>query len=824
MTGLLQDLRYAARSLSKVPGFTLVAVLTLALGIGANTAIFSVIQALLLRPLPVPHAADLRQVLLLTPDQRPANAFSYPLVQALADRRDIFAGVFGFAATTFAVGEADAVEQVDGAWVTGEYYETLGLEPVVGRLLTPEDDRPAAVAVAVITEGYWQRRFGANPNAIGETIVVFGAPVTVVGVTPHSFTGTTVGRIANVTMPLGAAPTIRPELTKMLVVGANTLSVMARPRAGLSETQVEGRLAVAWRQIVQTAMPGAGPSRDRFMSARLDLVPGGTGWSSLRQRFGPPLLILMCIVCFVLLIACANVANLLLVRITGRRQEIATRLALGASRGRIVRQLLTESVLLAAGGAVLGLVFAWYGSQSLVSVLASGAAATFGPSPGPALDAGAVVLDVAPDAAVLLFTMVLAVTTVVLFGTVPAVGGANTVVRLGAKVTARTRAAGVLVTVQLALSLLLLICSGLFVRTLENLRAFDRGFDPQDILLVEIDARSSGFSGPPLTAFYEDLRQLSERLAGVRAASYSGRTPLAMGETSYGFRINGRATDEESLHHTIGPRYFETMRARLSGGREFTTADSATSPRVAVVNEAFARRYLAGQNPLGQRLSIEGHDQPPIEIVGVVQDVLFSGTVRSRLAPPSVYVPYAQSSPSRATFEVSVTGSLPSVAASLRRELSVRLPNARIDVRSMEEQLDRALLQERLIAGFGSMFGGLALVLATVGLYGVLAYNVTRRTTEMGVRTALGANRLDIHRLVMRDAMRTLAAGVAVGLPLALLTSSLFSRMLFDVNATDPLTTATALVVLILSGAMAAYVPARRAARVNPLVALRYER
>jgi predicted permease len=296
-----------------------------------------------------------------------------------------------------------------------------------------------------------------------------------------------------------------------------------------------------------------------------------------------------------------------------------------------------------------------------------------------------------------------------------------------------------------------------------------------------------------------------------------------MGETSYGFRINGRATDEESLYHTVGPRYFETMRAVLSVGREFTAADSAAALRVAVVNEAFTRRHLPGQNPIGQRLSIEGHDQPPLEIVGVVQDVLFSGTVRSRLAPPSVYVPYAQSPPSRATFEVSVSGSLPTVAASLRRELSLRLPNARIDVRSMEEQLDRALLQERLIAGFGSMFGGLALVLATVGLYGVLAYNVARRTTEIGVRTALGANRSDILRLIMRDAIRTLGWGVAVGLPLALLTSSMFSRMLFDVNATDPLTTSTAVVVLILSGLMAAYVPARRAARVNPLVALRYE-
>jgi predicted permease len=823
MTTLLQDLRYAARSLIRARGFTLVAVLTLALGIGANTAIFSVIQALLLRPLPVPHSADLRQLVLLTQDQTPANAFSYPLVQALAGRRDIFDGVFGFAATTLAIGEADAVENVDGAWVTGEYYETLGIAPIAGRLLTPQDDRPGAPAVAVITEGYWQRRFAANPNAIGQKMIVFGAPVTVVGVTRRGFTGATVGRIADVTISLGAAATIRPELARMLVIGSNTLSVMARQRAELSEAQVEGRLAVAWPQIVEAAMPGGGPSRNRFVSGRVDVVPGGTGWSSLRQRFGPPLLILMCIVGFVLLIACANVANLLLVRTSGRQQEIATRLALGASRGRIARQLLTESVLLAAGGAAVGLMFAWYGSQRLLSVLASGAAGTFGPSPGPSLDTGRVVLDVAPDATVLLFTMVLAVTTVVLFGTVPAFGGANTVVRVGAKVTARTRAAGALVKVQLALSLILLICSGLFVRTLENLRAFDRGFDPHGVVLVEVDARPTGYSGPPLAALYEELRQQSERMPGVLAASFSGRTPLAMGETSYGFRVNGSATGEESLYHTVGPRYFETMGARLSVGREFSTADSATAPRVAVVNEVFARRHMSGQNPLGQRLSIEGHDEPVMEIVGVVKDVLFSGTVRSRLAAPSVYVPYAQHSPSRATFEVTVTGSVPVAAASLRREFSVRLPNARIDVRSMEEQLDRALLQERLIAGFGSLFGGLALVLATIGLYGLLAYNVAQRTSEIGVRAALGASPSDILQLVMRDAMRTLGAGVAIGLPLALMTSSRFSRMLFDVNPTDVWTMMTAVAVLIVSGVTAAYVPGRRAARVSPLVALRYE-
>ncbi len=544
-----QDVRYAVRSLRKSPGFTAVAVLTLSLGIGANTAIFSVIQALLLRPLPVPHADELVQLFLVRPEQRPANAFSYPFVKALADRRDIFDGVFGFVATTMTVDGSGSVEQVDAAWVTGEYYDTLDLLPAAGRLLKPADDRPGAAPVVVITDGYWKRRFGRNPGVIGQTILISGATVTIVGVTGPGFTGTTVGQVADLTLPLGAGPQIRPELARMLVAGANTLSVMARPRAGLSKAEVRARLGVAWRQVVEDAMPNAGQTRDGFLAARLDVVPGGTGWSGLRQLFGAPLLVLMALVGFVLLIACANVAILLLARTTARQREIATRLALGASRVRVTRQLLTESVLLSLTGAALGLVLAWSGSQSLLTILATGAAGGLGPSPGPGAGTGAIVLDIAPDATVLMFTMVLAIATVMLFGTAPALGATRRPPGIGhgvgTSVTPRGRAGAVLVTAQLALTLLLLICSGLFVRTLQNLRDFDRGFNPEGVLLVDVDARASGYSGAPLAALYRDLHELSERMPGVRAASYSVRAPLVKGETSLDFLVNGvRAEDE----------------------------------------------------------------------------------------------------------------------------------------------------------------------------------------------------------------------------------------------------------------------------------------
>jgi predicted permease len=824
---LWQDARYALRSLRKSPGFAAVAVITLSLGIGANTAIFSVIHALLLRPLPVPDAEQLVQLSIVRPNQPPAHAFSYPFVQALAARRDIFGGVFGFAATTVAVGAPGALEQVDGAWVTAEYFDTLRLVPMMGRLLGPTDDRPGAAPVVVLTDGYWRRRFGANPNVVGQTVLVYGAPAVIVGVTRAGFTGTTVGRVADITLPMGAAPQIRPELARMLVTGANSLSVMARPRPGLSISEVKARIGLAWAQVVETAMPNAEPSRERMMAARIDAVSGATGWSALRQMFGQPLLILMGLVGFVLLIACVNLANLLLVRTAGRRREIATRLALGASRGRVTRQLLTESVLLSLCGGALGLMVAWLGSRSLLAFLSSGAAGGFGPSPGPGVGAGAIVLDVAPDGSVLLFTLVLAIGTVMLFGTVPALRATRVALGIQSVVTATTtprrRGRGVLVTAQLALALMLLVCSGLFVRTLQNLRGFDRGFDPRGVLLVDVDGRSAGYGETALDTLYGELHERIEAVPGVRMASYSGRTPLGIGETSYDFLVNGQPTVDESLYHTIGPRYFETMGTRLVDGREFTPGDTAAAPRVAVVNETFVRRYLGGRNPLGQRVSIAGADGPPMDIVGVVRDALFSGSVRYVAAPSSVFVPYAQGRPSKATFEIAVAGALPQVAASVERELLPRFPNTRIEVRTLSEQLDRALLQERLVAGVSGGFGVLALVLAVIGLYGLLSYNVIQRTAEIGLRTALGATASDILRLVLGAALRALAAGVALGLPLAWVASSMVGGMLFGLTPTDPSTAALAIAVLVLAGGLAAYLPARRAMRVDPLIALRCE-
>ena len=818
------DLRHGLRSLCRTPGFTLVAMLTLALGIGANTAIFSVIQALLLRPLPVPHADRLQQLFIVRPGQRPANAFSYPFVRALADRRDIADGLFGFVATTFAVGEPGGIEQVDGAWVTGQYYETLGLLPARGRLLTAADDRPGAAPVVVISDAHWRRQWGADPRAIGRAITIFGTPVTIVGVTAPGFTGTTVGRVADLTLPLAAAPQMRPELSRMLVTGANMLNVMARKPAGLPGAEFRARLAVAWRQVAEPLLPAGDRSSAALLDARLIAVPGGTGWSALRRIFGVPLAALMALVACVLLIACANVAHLLVARTRGRRREIATRLALGADRGRVIRQLLAESAMLALGGAAVGLLLAWAGSASLLGLLAAGG--SFGPSPGPGVDNGQLVLDITPDAAVLAFTMLLAVSTVLLSGTAPAFLGTSTTglgFSGGASVTRPVRAGGFLVAGQLALTLLMLVCAGLFVRTLQNLRAFDRGFDPAGVLLVAVDARAAGFEGAPLATLYRDLHERMNQMPGVRAASYGNRTPLDPGETSYEFLVNGVRSGEEALYCFVGPGYFRTIRTPLIAGREVTDGDTAAAPRVAIVNETFARRFMAGLNPIGQRLTIDGGDGPPLEVVGVVKDALFTSNARYLEAPPTVYTPYAQNAATGATFVVATSGDRAAVASAIERDLLSRLPNSRMQVRTLGQQLDRVLIEERLVAAVATAFGVLAIVLGTVGLYGLLAHNVMRRTVEIGVRAALGATRADVLRLVLNDAARPLAAGILAGLPLAWGASFIGRRMLFGLTPTDPVTALAAVAILLMAGAIAVLLPAYRAARIDPAAALRRE-
>ena len=810
---LKQDAAYAWRGMRRNPGFALAAVISLALGIGANTAIFTLVNAMMLRALPVPNPQELVQLTLSRLGPAPVESFPYPIVQALADHREIFSHLCGFTSSAkLVVGWGDSAEGVGGAWVTGEYYPTLGIQPEAGRLIAPSDDQRGAVPVAVITDGFWQRKFARDPRTVGQAVLIEGKPVTIIGVTPPGFIGATVGDTAEITIPIGAIPQIHPDWGYVTNAGTWWLRILARPQPGMSIRQVKARVDVAWRampQIIPANSPGA---RSRVAKAAVNVVAGGTGGSNLRQQFREPLLVLMAITGLLLLISCANVANLLLARATVRRREIGVRMAIGAGRARVIRQLLTESVFLSLAGAAAGVAMAWAGSQGLVGLLSVGRPV-------------AIMLDVTPDLHVLAFTAGAALFTGILFGLAPAFQGtaAGPAAALRDKINGlRSRVAPMLVTVQLSLTLSLLIGAGLFAETLRNLETVDTGFRTNGVFLFNADGMHSGYHGIEAAAFYDKLLDEVERLPGVESAGFSTMTPLAGGIVSYAMTVNGVAkSPEDTRFNSVSRRYFETMGTPLVLGREFDAHDNATSLPVAIVNQEFAAKYLHG-SPIGQRLRV-GTEPTEYEIVGVVRNSIYE-TLRNP-APPTVFVPVIQRAAGwlGVMFEVRGRGSLAQIAATIRRAVQPVLPGAPVVVRTLNSLAEISLVRERLMATLAASFGVLGLTLAVVGLYGLLAYTVTRRTSEIGVRMALGATQDRVLWMVIRDALVLLGAGVAIGLPAAWAASRSVSSMLFGLKPTDPWTAIAAMAVLTLAGLLAGLPPAWRASRVDPMTALRYE-
>jgi len=813
---LVQDARYAVRMLRRSPGFSAVVILTLALGIGLNTGIFGLIDALLLRSLPVRNPQELIALVRIQGGQS-GESFSYPQVRYLAGQNDIFRSLCGFSSDTFNVGPPDALEPTGGAWVSAGYYQTLGLMPIAGRLLTPDDDRPGAAPAAVITDSYWARWFGRDSSAIGRPLLVEGVPVTIVGVSPPGFSGAIVGSAADISIALSVLPQLKPERSSMLGVGGRWLKVLARPREGVSRDQLKARLAIAWAQYLSsTVTPQMSPAaRARALAPTLDLKAGATGSSPLRGQFRQPLLVLMGVVGLVLVIACVNVANLLLARSAARHREVALRLALGASRGRVVRQLLTESGLLAIVGGGLGIAFASFGSGILVNLMSSGVDA-----------AEATLLDLGTSWRVLAFSTLVTVTTTLLFGLAPAfratVVEPNRTMNGSNRVTGSAgRLASALVAAQVSISLLLLIGAGLFVQTLQNLRTLDRGFRHEGVLLVNVDATRAGYDGTRLRAFYQQVLANAERLPGVTAASLSSITPLMGGGISLPIAVNGQPVAGGEIHgNLVAPRYFETLNTPIVLGRDFTFRDDATAPGVAIVNEAFVRQHMPNGSPLEQRVSVVGSPRE-LQVVGVVKDAVYEGLRQT--PPPTVYGAYFQGGTGAVTLEVYGAGSLTQAASAIRAEVQPKLAGKLVRIQTLTSQLEGSLVQERLMATLASAFGGLALMLAAIGLYGVLACTVVRRTNEIGIRLALGAQRSQLMGLVMRDATRMLALGTAIGLPAAWAASQLVSSMLFGLATNDPTTILVAVTVLVLTGLLAGYLPARRATKVNPLLALRHE-
>jgi putative ABC transport system permease protein len=819
LSDLWQDVRYASRDLARHSGFALATILILALGIGANTGIFSLIDSLLIRTLPIPEPNRLVQILLIERARR-GESLSYPVVRALQEQPDLFAGVCGFSGASFSAGPRGAAERTTGAWVSGGCFQALAIQPLMGRLLSPDDDSPGAAPVAIVSFGFWERRLARDPLVIGQPILLDGRAVTIVGVTARGFTGAEVGSIADVTLPLAMIPMMQPG-SALLEGNYQWLRVLARLRPGGSIQDAQARLTAVWPQLRHYAVTPAMQAERRqvLMNSTLAVAPGGTGWSGLRGQFAQPLIVLMAGVVLILLVACANVANLLLARAAARRREFALRLAIGAGRGRLVRQLLTESVLLSGCAGALGVLIAYGSSHFLLRLLSTGSL-------------NVVALDVGPNARILGFTSAVAFVTAVLFGLIPAFDATAldpslALTERSQPMTRGSRLTAALLVAQVALSLILMSGAGLFVRTLHNLATLDAGFTYAGVLLVRFDPRKEGYTGVRLASLYAELLDRFGPVPGIRGLSLSTNTPLSGGIYSQGARVDGSSAGGIGTVHTnyVSPRYFETLRTPILIGRDFTARDDDRAAKIVIVNESFVRRSVGDSQPLGRFVSLESapEELQHLEIVGVVKDAI-SYSLREA-PPPAVYLPLFQHPAMQTTpgtFEVRTEDPV-AVGSALRAEIRARLPDTAIVVQPMSDQVARALVQERLLATLASAFSLLALGLAGIGLYGLLAYRVTCRTSEIGIRMALGAQRPLVLRSVLGEALMLMMTGLLIGLPLAALASRLISAFLFGLSPMDPVTIIVTTALLLVVGVVAAYLPARRAAGIDPLLALRSE-
>jgi predicted permease len=863
---LWQDIRYGLRQLRRNPGFTAVTVLSLALGIGANTAIFSLIDAVLLKALPIQNPQQL--VLLdwaskefpegvmnsLTGNMHQdasgrmtSTSFSYSSFEQICDRNNAFSSVLALAASESELNVTYGGQpgRANGHLVSGTFFSTLGVQPVLGRALGPDDDRIGATPAAVISYGYWERRFGRDPAVVGRTITVNGIHFTIVGVSPPEFYGVQPGRSVEVWLPLHSQPQVEPSWTPSAPPqGTQTapqsvgslfaardnwwVLIMGRLKPGVSGMQAKAGADVIFQQSMAADIKSAAKSET---IPHLELQSGSKGLGYLRGEFSKPLFILMGVVGLVLLIACANVANLLLARGTSRQKEIALRLAVGAGRGRLIRQLLTDSVLQAGLGGVVGLILAFWGTAVLVAFMASGHEP--------------ITLNVTPDPRVLGFTAAACLLTGILCGLTPALRSTRMDLTPALKESARTLDSATpgkhglrlglgktLVVTQVSLSVLLLVSAILFVRTLTNLESVNAGFNQGNLLLFGIDPTQDGYKGQHLADFYQELARRLGTLPGVRSVSLSMQRLIGGGVSINRLQISaytpkpGERGDHLEAHvNRVGPKFFETMGIPLVLGRSTGDGDTATAPKVAVVNEKFVHQFLGGENPIGRQLGFgDKTTATDYEIIGVVGDARFSDLRRE--APPTVYLPYLQRVEGLGPmhFEVRTAANPMDLVSAVRRVAQGMDRNlALYQVKTQVEQINESLFQERLFARLTSFFGALAALLACVGIYGVMAFAVSRRTREIGIRMALGASRGEITEMVLRETCLLVGMGSAVGIVLALAATRLISTLLYGLKPTDPPTIVMAALLMVAATAFAGYVPSRRASKVDPMVALRYE-
>ena len=866
MNHLVRDLRYAWRGLLRSPVFTIVALASMALGIGATTAIFTLVNEVLLRLLPVRQP---EQLVLFNGarfhygSNNGGNALSFPMYedfrdnfverggapllprvsQAVADPlpsdRAIFSGLFCRYATAFTVGFDGQSERIPGELVSGTYFSVLGVGAALGRVITPDDDRvPGGHPVAVLNYDYWRNRFGSDPNIVGKTLIVNGMSLTIIGVSAQGFGGLDIGNVVQVRVPMMMKTQMTPNWNALDDRRQRFVNVFGRLGPGISIDRAKTVLQPFFHNLLDTEvrMPAfrnaSAFARERFLQGTMDLLPAAQGRSPLRQQLTQPLWLLMAIVATVLLIACANVASLLVARATSRQKEIAVRLALGASRGRLVSQLLAESLLLAALGGALGLLMAKGTSSVLLQFLPT--------SETPHAITASI------DMRVMAFNFGLALVTGLLFGLAPAFRATRpnlaptlkdqigSVIGGGGGVTLRKA----LVVAQVTLSILLLVGAGLFIRTLRNLRLVDLGLRPESLVAFNVNPSLSGYTPGRCKQFYAQVVERLRGEPGVQSVAFANIAILEGNESDWSVTVEGYASkpgeSTSTYFNAVSPAYFTTLGIPLLVGRDFDARDRSSPPatalpadsyKVVIVNESFARRYFGDASPIGRHMGL-GSDpgtKTPMEIVGVVKDAKYTG-VRDEI-PRQMFIPYLEApSPGSAVLYVRSTADPSAASGAARRvvrELDAGVPV--YNLMTLERKIDRSLLVERLIATLATAFGVVATMLSLVGLYGVMAFTVAERTREIGVRMALGATEGNVLWLVMREVLLLVGSGLALGLGAAFAMSRLVRSQLYGVAPNDPLTIAVAAAVLGLVALAAGYIPARRAARVNPVLALRCE-
>ena len=842
-----RDFGYALRTLRRSRGFAVVAALTLALGIGANTAIFTLLDQVLLRLLPVKNP---QQLVLLTMrghhygNNWGGNAISYPMYRDFHDHNEVFSGMFCRFSQPVSMTYGGQAERTLGELVSGTYFGVLGIGTVLGRAIGPEDDRvPDGHPVVVLSYDYWKQRFGGDPQIIGKTLLVNNYQMAVIGVSQPGFDGVEVGTSTKIFIPVMMEKEIIIGPMKMLTDRRSRwVNAFGRLKPGVTEEKAKASLqpfmhSMLEQEVKEAAFRNASAyDREEFLKSWIDVLPGSQGRSSLRHDLRTPLWVLMATTGMVLLIACANIANLLLARATGRQKEIAVRLAMGATRGRIIVQLLIETLSLSALGGALGLALAFWADKVLIAM--------YLPS-----DSGNLNISTAPDLRILLFTLAVTVTTGLVFGLAPALQATRADVgrtlkdQAGAVVGGRHgRLRNALVVTQVALSLLLLIGAGLFLRSLKNLSNLGPGFPVERLVGFNIDPSLNGYTPARLNGFYQQVIENLNAIPGVKSAAAASMRIMEDNEWDSGLTAEGYSPTKPDDHpqafmNQIGPGYFATLGVPIVAGRDFRLTDNRmvkranatdefdVTPTAIIINEKFAERFFAGRNPLGMHLGfgVDPGTHTEMEIIGVVKDIKYMN-LREEI-PIQAYIPYMNSPYlGGMTIYVRSTGEPSQLMTSIRakvREMDANLPI--YAMRTMEAQIDNSLSRERMIASLSTVFGFVATVLAIIGLYGVMSYSVAQRTREIGIRMALGAEQGKVIGMVMREVFTLIAIGVAVGVPAALLLTRVVKSQLYGLEAHDPWTLGLATGLLVMVACAAGYIPALRASRVDPMRALRYE-